>query len=73
MAAAQVTLSKSDVFPGAILWLDNNANVADTATYCRSELTQGALDHPVLVVATLGDNHDYLWICTASLLNVTWD
>ncbi len=68
MAAAQGFLSKSDVFPGAILWLGPNAHILDNVTYGRSDLTQEALDHPVLVVATLRDGHSFLWICTASYL-----
>lgn len=70
MAAVQGTLRKSDLFPSAILWLPKNADIADNITYRRSDLTEGALDHPALVVDTLGDNHDYLWICTVSCLTL---
>ena len=60
---------KRKIFPGIVLWLDEDASAADNIIYRRSGLTSGALDHPVLVVDTLRDDHEYLWVCVVSRLD----
>lgn len=49
-------LAWSDIRPGMILWLRNDAHLADSIAFKSSGLEHEALDHPILVVSRIKEN-----------------
>jgi hypothetical protein len=60
-------LQKADVDAGFVLWLSDTAARDFPAAFGQSKLGPGAPNHPVLVIDTLGPEHEFVWIMIVKL------
>lgn len=62
---------RNEIPPGCLLWLPVDAYERDSKIYQISGLEYGALDHPVLIIGSLGlEKADYYMVLVVSLTDL---